>query len=297
VPADLLLPFGEFVSKYNLEAAVPTIWITAQGIGYLPNVTTIYVMKYIGISTLESFSIGELTTALHDNSLLYESAQRVLGPDVLYNSTILDVERTDASVSIIVKTPTKLILVKAKKLVFAIQPKLENLGFLDLSPNETALFGQFISSQYLGSVIQNTGIPSNISLVAHSPDLPLNIPLPPNIYGIEPSGVANLSTAFYLSTGNLTQEEIEQNILADIKKLQIPGKVNTKPKFVAASVHQPFELRVSPEAIANGFYRDLYALQGQKSTFYISATFHAQDSSLIWRFTESLLPSIIASLE
>jgi len=34
IPADLLLPFGEFVTKYHLEAAVPKIFeITGHGVG------------------------------------------------------------------------------------------------------------------------------------------------------------------------------------------------------------------------------------------------------------------------
>jgi hypothetical protein len=38
--------------------------------------------------------------------------------------------------------------------------------------------------------------------------------------------------------------------------------------------------------IANGFYRDLYALQGRRHTFYNGAAFQTHDSSLLWQFTE-----------
>jgi hypothetical protein len=51
---------------------------------------------------------------------------------------------------------------------------------------------------------------------------------------------------------------------------------------------------VSPQEIAAGFYSRVNALQGQNSTFYTGAAFQTNDSSLIWAFTESLLPSIAA---
>jgi len=79
-------------------------------------------------------------------------------------------------------------------------------------------------------------------------------------------------------------------------KLDIRDKSFTKPEFVASSVHAPFELAVSARAIENGFYGQLYGLQGQSNTWYTSATFHKHDSSLIWRFTEGLLANITAGI-
>jgi hypothetical protein len=46
--------------------------------------------------------------------------------------------------------------------------------------------------------------------------------------------------------------------------------------------------------IEAGFYTKLYALQGQRSTFYTGAAWNAQDSSMLWVFTEALLPAIAA---
>lgn len=76
---------------------------------------------------------------------------------------------------------------------------------------------------------------------------------------------------------------------------KIPGRQTKEtPEFVSWALHQPFELWVPGEAIKNGFYRDLYALQGKQDTWWAGATFHAHDSSLIWRFTKDLLPRIVA---
>ena len=51
---------------------------------------------------------------------------------------------------------------------------------------------------------------------------------------------------------------------------------------------------VPADDIANGFYKALNSLQGRNGTFYTGAAFQTNDSSLIWSFTESLLPKILA---
>lgn len=68
----------------------------------------------------------------------------------------------------------------------------------------------------------------------------------------------------------------------------------TAPAWVVFSSHTPFALTVPKEAIEAGFYKKLNALQGRRHSYYTGAAFQTQDSSLIWQFTEALLPSILA---
>ena len=51
-------------------------------------------------------------------------------------------------------------------------------------------------------------------------------------------------------------------------------------------------MMVSASDIAAGFYTQLNALQGRNRTFYTGAAFQTNDSSLIWRFTQEILPQI-----
>ncbi|CAK9881658.1 unnamed protein product [Sphagnum jensenii] len=48
VPEDLLLPFGEFVTKYSLQGVVRLIFENVQGVGDLLNLLTLYVFKLVG---------------------------------------------------------------------------------------------------------------------------------------------------------------------------------------------------------------------------------------------------------
>ena len=59
------------------------------------------------------------------------------------------------------------------------------------------------------------------------------------------------------------------------------------------SGHVPFELHVTPRAIAAGFYDRLNALQGRNRTYYSGAALDSHNSTRIWTAIEDLLPSIV----
>jgi hypothetical protein len=100
----------------------------------------------------------------------------------------------------------------------------------------------------------------------------------------------------YLSTDITTSDnDIQNTIISQVKKVQVDGKMASNPEFVVSSNHKPFTLSVSAEEIEEGFYGELLALQGVKGTWYVSASFHTHDSSLIWRYVEGLLPNITAA--
>ncbi|KUJ10350.1 FAD/NAD(P)-binding domain-containing protein [Mollisia scopiformis] len=298
VPEDFLLTFVEFAQKYNLSALLPFAWTFTQGVGDFRKTPMLYFLKGIGPEDLSDLQNGFLTTALHDNSLLYLSAQNVLGSDVFYNSTILDVERSNRNgVSIIVKQGSKLTLIKSTQLVVAIQPTLSNLAPFDLADSESDIFGKFKYTQYVTSILNNTGIPSNVSINGIDPSLEFSIPAPPALYGTVTTGLPGLQHAYYIATDpSTTDSEIEAAILSQVKNIQFPGKRSSNPDIVVSSNHQPFTLQVGADDIKDGFYKKLYALQGKRRTWWVGATWHTHDSSLIWRFVEGLLPNVTAAL-
>jgi monoamine oxidase len=67
-----------------------------------------------------------LVTTLDVNAL-YRSAAELLGSKVLYNSTAAKVKRSEDGVNVTVDSPAGKIRIKAKKLLFATYPVLENL--------------------------------------------------------------------------------------------------------------------------------------------------------------------------
>jgi hypothetical protein len=297
VPADLLLPFGEFVTRYQLDAAVNTIFNFGQGLGDLLRQPTLYVLKNFGLDILRNLAAGSfLTTAHHDNSELYQKAQAELGADALLRSRVISTDR-DASgyANLLVQTPSGLRLIQAKKVVVTIPPKLDNLDVFDLDATETSLFGQFGNSAYYTGVLRNSGIPDNVSISNIGADTPYHLPALPGVYAISPSGIPGLHEVKYGSPVQLSETQVKANIIADVNRLRTAGTLpTTTPEFAVFASHSPFELTVPAGAIEAGFYQKLYSLQGRHRTFFTGAAFHTHDSSLLWQFTEGLLPQIAA---
>ncbi|KAF4625257.1 hypothetical protein G7Y89_g12913 [Cudoniella acicularis] len=121
----------------------------------------------------------------------------------------------------------------------------------------------------------------------------------PGTYAIGSTGFPGLHSAYYSSPYTVSDEEVKADILATIATLvKAAGypPANGTPEFVGFNNHKPFELTVSTEAIKNGFYQRLNALQGERRTWWTGAAWQAQDSSIIWNWTEhNILPKISAS--
>lgn len=297
VPADLLLPFGDFITKYNISAAANLIFEFNQGAGDFLKVPTIYIMKLLALSVLQGIQTGFLTTANHDNSQLYEKAEAVLAAAnaVLLSSHVMACERDNTGVKIAVLTPSGPKLILAKKVLITMPPTLPNMQPFELDNTELGIFRQFSASGYYTGLIRNSGIPDNIDFQNIGSNTPFNLPALPGLYSIDPTGVPGLHQFLYGSPTVLSNEQVKNNVLASVKELRSAGTLNTTtPEFVVFSSHSPFLMTVPSEAIKNGFYRNLTGLQGHRSTYYTGATFHTHDSSLLWQFTEALLPKLVA---
>jgi hypothetical protein len=299
VPADLLLPFGEFVTKYGIQDAVPIILEFAHGVGDFLASPTLYIFQNFGIPQLESIESGSfLTTAGHDNSVLYQKAAALLGSSVLYGSTLVHAERNDNGTQYItVQTPSGLKLIKAKQLLMTIPPILENLTPFDLTTQEYSVFSQWEYTYYFTGIIRD-GVPANISMVNTAVTQPFNVPVSPYIVHFTYSGIADLHTFFTVSTTPQTLAQAEALINSDLALMQQSGLIpSCEPtNIVAINNHTPIQLRVPADAIANGFYADLYALQGLHGTFWTGAAWAPDDSSLLWEFTETILPLLVKAL-
>ena len=197
--------------------------------------------------------------------------------------------------------PTLTKLVKASKLLIAIQPKLENLESisLDLDQQEKHLFGQFNNDYLWNMVISNAGVPSSNMILNIQPGAPGLVPSLPGLYFIIPARVPGLYLAAYGSPYSLSNDQVKADVLATLARINKANGflTNSTPEFVAFQNHSPWTLKVSIKAIESGFYSDVNVLQGQRNTWWTGATFQAHDSSLIWNWTEyNLLPRILASL-
>lgn len=296
VPADLLLPFGEFVTRYGLETIVPLVLQFGQGLGDVLALPTLYVLLNFGLDVVNGIATGGfLATARRNNSELYERATTYLGDDVLLGSRAVAVERNHGGVRVVVSTPTGPRTILCDKLVVTFPPLLSSFAGFDLDARERSLFGQFRAKAYWTAVARLRGLPEGVDLANTGADTLYNLPVQPGIYGVGLTGVPNLYNVKYGSDQQLTASQVRADIAAELGRVATAG---TYPLVLDGldilKSHSPFELHVGAPAIANGFYKRLYELQGRNRTYYNGAAFVTHDSGVIWRFTEGLLPSIAA---
>jgi len=94
VPPDSLLPFDQFVQKYNFSATLPIISLFCEGFKDLTTIPSLYILRHIDAGFLNYvFTNIFLTTAAHHNSLLYSAAQSLLGSRLLLSSLVRSVSR------------------------------------------------------------------------------------------------------------------------------------------------------------------------------------------------------------
>lgn len=297
VAEDLLLPFGEFLTKYNMEALAYVSYQYHQGLVPHLNMTTLYVLKSFNQYDFESIASSFLTTQNHNTGELYEKAGAQLGDDALLSSTVLAMDRSSSPVKVLVQTPAGKKLIVAKKLLSSIPPLVDNLSGYDLSTNETSLFSQFFSNGYYSGILNNTGV-TTTNYVAVDPEqteggVPYDGP-----YGFSNNAGANLTQVYYAVPSPIPLDQVQTAVNTALQKTQQnQGLPVTEPEWLALGDHAPFNLMVSNDAIENGFYVDLYALQGERNTWYTGAAWTSQSSTVLWTFSEEyVLPNILASL-
>ncbi|KAJ5140818.1 hypothetical protein N7448_004226 [Penicillium atrosanguineum] len=300
VPDDLVLPFAEFVTKYDIPSAY-TIYFYSQGLTSFLQQITINVFKMFDSTLLAGLAGGDVVPPNNNNKIIFEKASAILGSsNILLSSKIIAAKRPlkGSEVLLVAKTPLGNKLIKAAKLLISIPPLLDYMQPYDLSEAEISLFSQWTYSSYYTMLVNQTGLPSGYRFMnANSSSSTWNIPELPAPYQITESNISGLFYVWYGSPTPLTQSEIESDVKAVIGRLQAAVSNSTScpsPLFVEFRSHTPFKLEVSKEALKGRFYDHLKSLQGHRNTWYTGAAFISQASGVLWNYTHSLLPDIVA---
>lgn len=209
------------------------------------------------------------------------------------------ITRGASGVEVDFTTPSGRTIVKAKKLIMSVPPLLSVLEpWFDITANEKALFGQFNNSYIWDAIVNNTGFPSNTAIQNRDPGAADGIPASPGSYAFVPSPFGVHAT-WYGSDDYLTDDQVKANILHSISQVRTANNYTSTetPEIVEFHSHNPYELTVCVDAIRNGFYNKVNALQGESNTYWTGAAWESHDSTAIWNFTETeILPKILSSL-
>ncbi|CAI7591617.1 unnamed protein product [Penicillium glandicola] len=262
VPADLLLPFSDFIDKYDLGDEVYNIFSAGRGFTNILDQLTINVMKMVDNSYFNSQAGASLAPANGKNDEIYTVALGRLGNDALLSSTVTAAQRYNNStqVRLVVKTPSGSKLIQAKKILITAPPLVDNLQPFDLDAKETGLFSQWSYSNYFIMLLNNTGLPAGYEyLNANSSSSTFNTPQLPAPYLITATKDPNIFYSWYASPHDITQAEVEADVTDIIRRLRKTANstVTTDPEFLEFHSHTPFKLVADADAITGGFYEKL----------------------------------------
>ncbi|POR33755.1 Beta-cyclopiazonate dehydrogenase [Tolypocladium paradoxum] len=301
LPEDLLLPWPEYIRKHNMTRSAHATFQAPGPAGNPLKRLSLYVFNFVNSVFMSELSGHIVHNANGDNGEIFRKAQADIGAaNVLLSSTVIAGRRSRRGVTLVLSTPKGQKLVFAKQLVVAAPPKADNLAPLGLDRRETRILSQVGGYPFYAGVASNTGLPPGFSFNNVGADSEFQVQEPPCMVFISPAPVApGLFYYTFSSLEPLTQAEVEAAAAGSIKKLQVALQANgsdtrAEPTFVAFADHSPFHLEQSAESIKNGFYKDMYGLQGYRNTWYTGALF-VLGSSQLWNNTAVLLPDIVAA--
>ncbi|EAQ86336.1 hypothetical protein CHGG_07589 [Chaetomium globosum CBS 148.51] len=313
IPEDLLMPFIDFVEKYDLAAAVPQIWdSTAQGLGDTMNVPTIWVIQASGIPMVRAL-LGVGAAAVPASGRLYdlfESVAEFLGNDVLYSSTVVSTKRYNdrnprKDVVLEVKGPNgKLTCIQAKRLLLAIEPTPENMAPFDLDASEKAILGKFKYPTVYAGILRHPSLQTLNAYSDRSPE-PASynytlFPVAPQVGRIDYlGGTEDLFQFTAVGTSEDTPESMKALIAKSIDTMVAAGTLPASEGSVSFNIfanHGHMHAHVSADELRAGFLQKLNSLQGRRSTYYTGAAFSAGFATVLWEYNKVLLPRVVEGL-
>lgn len=305
LPADLLLPFGDFITKYSLQDEVFNIYYNVEGLGSLLSLPTYYVIRELNsahLLGLSPSSQGVVITANHFNQQVYLRAQAAVGADALVNSTVSAAQRSDHGVTVTVAGPTgKRQTISASKLLICIPPTPANMAPFNPDSTESGLFGKWAYSGWWVALVNATGFPADLPGIQNAgSDTKYNFPVLPAVYQISPTSVSGIYLVRYgADSTDISESEVQSAMLSSVSKIRaaIVGDGSSSlpaPSIVAFANHSPYDLHVSAQDLQAGFGNQLGQLQGRHSTWYSGAAWFGSSSPDIWNGTHGVVMSMFA---
>ncbi|KAM0424504.1 hypothetical protein ACHAPT_010218 [Fusarium lateritium] len=309
VPKDLLLPFGEFLTKHGLQGSL-IILRTLLWLSDALNTPTWFVLAVAGQPQLSALGFGAPGPSFkwpetYSSETLFDRVQHLLGRDVLLRSTVVSSKRTNRGVNLVVQTPSGPRIVKAKKLLISAPPSPRNFGTWDLDKNEKSLLSKFSWEALYVGVVNNTGLPANMTSISNTPDNPSDLYLPRGNFvdaferaGVHQDASQDLWVTRVIGQPGLTAREAQTLIEKALNRIRANLTYDVaKPSIIAFASHGPTVPKVSARDLKGGFFNKLFALQGQRSTFWTGLAWAPDYTPILWDFTERLFPRILEGLE
>jgi hypothetical protein len=299
VPEDLLMPFGQFVAKYNISDVVSVIFTFAHTVGNLLEAPTLYVVQNFGAAHILGLASGYMY-APAGNQAVYDAAAEWLGDKVVYNTKVASTIRNqDGTTTVMLSNGAA---IAAKKVLVTIPPTLDNLAGFDLDDEETYLFEQWSDVPYYVGVTTQTGLPDLTNFINVDTTSVGNLPSVPYVWRLETVGVPGYQTVKVIGEADSVKArglvyDAVTKIGNSLATLDLGGSTGPGDDIFAAwQPHALLGLNVPTDSIRSGFYKSLYGLQGRHNTYWTGNAWASDYSPLLWAFTDMrVLPLILGT--
>ncbi|CAG8960705.1 hypothetical protein HYFRA_00013474 [Hymenoscyphus fraxineus] len=307
VPDELLTRFSDIVIKYSLQACLPLIYqITGFGLGNMADELFLFVMSEFS-APMARVVLGQKNSwvpSTHRNQDLYDKIAELLDGDVLYSTTVIKSNRTSKGVELLVRNTageTNKIIAKKLLVSFALTP--DNTASLALSSAEKEIFSKWKLSHGYCGIVTSSALSPNTSLInlpnSAAPQNYLAFHSSPFVVRYQYLGDTNFrilitgTENFTLPLARTLAQETFQTLIAAGNFPQIEGG---DLDFKAFQEHTTTKQFIPIEDVRNGFYKKLYALQGERSTWYTGRAWSGQFTTILWEFNDVwLLPRLLDS--
>lgn len=312
IPEDLLLPFGEFAAKYELNDTMLLLWAgIGAGLGDMLGIPTIFMMQTFGPQTAGVF-LGDNVQFVPEsgrNQDIYDAVASILGDAVMVNSKVIQSVRmaNDGGAALLIQNQVtgSYIIVTAKRLVIAFEPTPDNTAPFALDVQEQAVFGKGNWSVVHTGIVSHPSLPDE-ALIYNLPPTAVDgndfaFPEPPFVDYFEYMG-DDLYQVIVVGWQGFSVDDAQSLAQEALQNLATAGTINVTEgvelDIKGWSNHGPMDMRTSREELEAGFIQDLYALQGHKSTYWTGAAFSSQLSTYLWYYNlEYLVPLVVDSLQ
>lgn len=297
VPEDMLIPFSEFIAKYNLTALTDAFFIPILfhgGLGDFSKLTSLYALLNLSPSILALFnpqtSSAAGFSAAEGCADLYSGIEEYLGKEnVIRNANTFRVNRDeDGKVTMMVKIDGAIAVgVTCSSLIIAFPETLESLRFMDLDYAEFEVFKHVATRNYYDFAANVSGPladqPFNFANV--NVESSSSLPTSPSVIGAGRSLPYGPIAGLAFADHDVCFDEMETIIKAQMA--EVPPYLFTAVVLVANK--HVFQPHFNAQAIKDGVYNALTALQGHKHTYWLSALVGYADSTVLWQKAYTLV--------
>jgi oxygen-dependent protoporphyrinogen oxidase len=285
LPSDLYMPFDQFAAKYGftpIAELVRSIMI-GFGYGYYETTPAIYYMKLIGWLLKIGGPKGLQPATYYTFPTGYQSIWEAVAQhlDVRLNSEVTAITRRPplsggSRITLTVNGTQQYDF----DVVIISAPLNKVSGFMQLTEDEQELFSQVGSERYLVSLFGASGLPTNDVLWFH------NFARPSGINHVNVWANRDASTpyvGYQIAEFSATPAQITATLAQDVA-----GQGGT---FGGLLLRQDWDYfpHVSTDALRNGFYERVEAMQGRNNTFYVGGTLSFETVEHSARYAQELV--------